>query len=39
MLAYVDTFAFLSVGAALMFLLTFALKKNPVGDRANVALE
>jgi DHA2 family multidrug resistance protein len=37
-LAYIDTFRFLSIAAAIMFLLSFALKKNrPGGQR--VALE
>ncbi|HKO03944.1 MAG TPA: DHA2 family efflux MFS transporter permease subunit [Candidatus Acidoferrales bacterium] len=31
LLAYVDTFAILSVAAAIMFLLSFALKKNQIG--------
>ena len=30
-LAYIDTFSILAVGAALMFFLSFALKKNEVG--------
>ena len=30
-LAYIDTFAILAVGAAIMFLLSFALKKNELG--------
>jgi len=30
-LAYIDTFSILAAGAALMFLLSFALKKNDVG--------
>ena len=33
LLAYVDTFVVLSVGAALMFLLSFALRKNAPGGR------
>jgi DHA2 family multidrug resistance protein len=37
-LAYVDTFAILGLTAALMFVLTFALKKNPLGGRP-VAVE
>jgi len=37
-LAYVDTFMFLSVAAAIMFLLSFALRKNQPGAR-RVALE
>jgi DHA2 family multidrug resistance protein len=37
-LAYIDTFMVLSVGAAIMFLLTFALKKNdPAAGGAVVA--
>jgi DHA2 family multidrug resistance protein len=31
-LAYIDTFMVLSVGAAIMFCLTFALKRNELGD-------
>jgi DHA2 family multidrug resistance protein len=38
-LAYVDTFALLGVAAALMFALTFALKKNPIGAGARLAVE
>jgi DHA2 family multidrug resistance protein len=38
-LAYIDTFAILGVAAALMFALTFALKKNPIGAGARVAVE
>jgi DHA2 family multidrug resistance protein len=38
-LAYMDTFAMLGVAAALMFVLTFALKKNPIGAGARVAVE
>jgi DHA2 family multidrug resistance protein len=38
-LAYLDTFATLSVAAVLMFALTFALKKNPIGAGARVAVE
>ena len=37
-LAYIDTFKVLAVGAAIMFLLSFALKKNdPGGGGARVA--
>jgi len=37
-LAYVDTFKVLAVGAAIMFLLSFALKKNdPGGGGVRVA--
>jgi DHA2 family multidrug resistance protein len=32
-LAYVDTFMVLAVGAAIMFVLSFALKKNDPGRR------
>jgi DHA2 family multidrug resistance protein len=39
LLAYMDTFAILGVAAALMFVLTFALKKNPVGASARAAAE
>jgi DHA2 family multidrug resistance protein len=38
-LAFVDTFAILGVAAALMFALTFTLKKNPIGAGAPVAVE
>jgi DHA2 family multidrug resistance protein len=38
-LAYLDTFAMFGVAAALMFLLTFALKNNPIGAGAPVAVE
>jgi DHA2 family multidrug resistance protein len=38
-LAYVDTFALLGVAAAVMFALTFLLKKNPLGGGRAVALE
>jgi DHA2 family multidrug resistance protein len=38
-LAYVDTFAILGVAAAVMFALTFALKKNPVGTSGHAAVE
>ena len=37
-LAYVDTFALLGVAAAVMFVLTFALKRNPLDGRP-VAVE
>jgi len=37
-LAYVDTFLVLSIGAAIMFVLSFGLKKNELGRRP-VALE
>jgi DHA2 family multidrug resistance protein len=37
-LAYVDTFMVLAVGAAIMFVLSFALKKNQPGRR-RVAME
>ena len=36
-LAYIDTFWILSVGAAIMFLLSFALKKNEPGAGGEVA--
>jgi MFS transporter, DHA2 family, multidrug resistance protein len=36
-LAYVDTFMVLSVGAAIMFVLSFALKKNEPGGGADLA--
>jgi DHA2 family multidrug resistance protein len=39
LLAYMDTFAILGVAAAMMFVLTFALKKNPVGASARAAAE
>ena len=38
-LAYVDAFWILCIGAAIMFVLSFALKKNEVGARRQVALE
>ena len=38
-LAYIDTFMVLAVGAAIMFCLTFALKKNDPGGGATVAVE
>ena len=37
-LAYIDTFLVLAVGAAIMFVLSFALKKNQPG-RGRVVLE
>ncbi len=36
-LAYIDTFSVLAVGAAIMFLLSFALKKNEPGAGGEVA--
>jgi DHA2 family multidrug resistance protein len=38
-LAYTDVFAVLAALAALMFLLTFALRKNPVGTRSAALAE
>ena len=38
-LAYIDTFMVLCVGAAIMFLLTFALKKNDPGGGGRVAVD
>ena len=38
-LAYIDTFMVLSVGAAIMFLLSFLLKKNDPGGGGSVAVE
>ena len=38
-LAYIDTFMVLAVGAAIMFCLTFALKKNDPGGGGRVAAE
>jgi DHA2 family multidrug resistance protein len=38
-LAYVDTFMVLAVGAALMFFLTFVLKKNDPGGGGRVAVD
>jgi MFS transporter, DHA2 family, multidrug resistance protein len=38
-LAYIDTFMVLAVGAAIMFCLTFALKKNDPRGGARVAVE
>jgi len=32
-LAYIDTFWVLAIGAAIMFLVSFALKKNEPGGR------
>lgn len=37
-LAYIDTFAILAVGALIMFLLSFALKKNDPGAGGEVAV-
>jgi hypothetical protein len=37
-LAYVDTFLVLAAGSAIMFILSFALKKNEPGS-GRVALE
>jgi DHA2 family multidrug resistance protein len=37
-LAYIDTFAVLAVAAAIMFLLSFALKKNDPGGGGEVAV-
>jgi MFS transporter, DHA2 family, multidrug resistance protein len=37
-LAYIDTFSILAVGAAIMFLLSFALKKNDPGGGGDVAV-
>ncbi len=37
-LAYIDTFSILSIGAAIMFLLSFALKKNEPGGGGEVAV-
>jgi len=37
-LAYIDTFAVLSVAALIMFLLSFALKKNEPGGGGEVAV-
>jgi DHA2 family multidrug resistance protein len=37
-LAYVDTFAILAVVSAVMFLLSFALKKNDPGGGGEVAV-
>ncbi|MGO8787787.1 MAG: DHA2 family efflux MFS transporter permease subunit [Terriglobia bacterium] len=37
-LAYIDTFWVLSVGAAIMFMLSFALKKNEPGGGGEVAI-
>ena len=38
-LAYIDTFMVLAVGAAIMFFLTFILKKNDPGGGGDVAAE
>jgi len=38
-LAYIDTFMVLAVGAAIMFFLTFALKKNDPGGGGRVTAE
>jgi DHA2 family multidrug resistance protein len=38
-LAYIDTFMVLAVGAAMMFCLTFVLKKNDPGGGGRVAME
>jgi DHA2 family multidrug resistance protein len=38
-LAYIDTFMVLAVGTAIMFFLTFALKKNDPGGGGRVAIE
>jgi MFS transporter, DHA2 family, multidrug resistance protein len=38
-LAYIDTFMVLAVGAAMMFCLTFVLKKNDPGGGGRVAVE
>jgi DHA2 family multidrug resistance protein len=37
-LAYIDTFAILGVAAGIMFLLSFALKKNEPGAGGEVAV-
>jgi DHA2 family multidrug resistance protein len=37
-LAYIDTYMVLCVGAALMFFLSFLLKKNPLGGGGQVAV-
>jgi DHA2 family multidrug resistance protein len=37
-LAYIDTFAILAVGSAIMFLLSFALKKNDPGSGGEAAV-
>jgi DHA2 family multidrug resistance protein len=37
-LAYIDTFMVLAVGAAIMFCLAFALKKNTPGGGGEVAV-
>jgi DHA2 family multidrug resistance protein len=38
-LAYVDTFKVLAVGAVVMFLLAFVLKKNDPGGRGHVVVD
>jgi DHA2 family multidrug resistance protein len=38
-LAYIDTFMVLAVGAAIMFCLTFVLKKNDLGGGGRVAVD
>jgi MFS transporter, DHA2 family, multidrug resistance protein len=38
-LAYVDTFMVLAVGSAVMFFLSFVLKKNEPGGRGDLAVE
>jgi hypothetical protein len=38
-LAYIDTFMVLAVGAAIMFCLTFVLKKNNPGAGGRVVVE
>jgi len=38
-LAYMDTFMVLSVGAAIMFVLSFILKKNELGGSRQIAIE
>ena len=37
-LAYIDTFMVLAVGAAIMFFLSFALKKNDPGGGGEAAV-
>jgi len=37
-LAYIDTFWVLSIGAGIMFLLSFGLKKNEPGGGGEVAV-
>jgi hypothetical protein len=36
-LAYIDTYWVLSIGAGIMFLLSFGLKRNEPGTREEVA--